>query len=268
MTVFVATHKQFDYPLPQGYQPLLVGADYNANPDHYLQDNQGENISAKNPQYCELTAVYWMWKNDQSDYVGLSHYRRYFSDQSVGKVIGGRNAMYLWLLIHGQTEPISEANLKQFANDYDWVVATPELNSLKSSWQQYSNGHYEKDLVLTRQIIAEQAPAYLMAFDLFMKRPAKMSPYNMFYTNREQFNQYCAWLFKILEEVERRVDMTGYDQYQQRLFGFLAERLLNVYLLHHQELKVKYLTVFNTGDSNRKKILRHLTNALKITKDV
>ena len=44
-----------------------------------LHDDEGENISDKNPMYCELTAQYWAWKNLDADYYGFCHYRRYFN---------------------------------------------------------------------------------------------------------------------------------------------------------------------------------------------
>ncbi len=80
MTVYVITHKKFDYvdQLPVGYIPMMVGANVNGVPSGYLADNTMKNISDKNPQYCELTGLYWMWKNSNSNKVGLAHYRRFF----------------------------------------------------------------------------------------------------------------------------------------------------------------------------------------------
>ena len=95
MTVYVITHKPFRYAdkLPSGYLPMMVGANSNANPDNYLADNTLENISDKNPYYCELTGLYWIWKNSASENVGLA-----LSTLFLQHSIGGRNAMYLYLL--------------------------------------------------------------------------------------------------------------------------------------------------------------------------
>ena len=79
MTIYVIAHKMFDYDLPKGYQPLFVGAEFNANQRGYQVDNTGENISSQNKEFNELTGLYWMWKNTNDEYIGLSHYRRYFS---------------------------------------------------------------------------------------------------------------------------------------------------------------------------------------------
>ena len=85
---------------------------------------------------------------------------------------------------------------------------------------------------------------------------------------KEKMDAYCEWLFDILFEVEKRTDMTGYTEYQKRLYGFLSERLLNVWLEKHKEYKIKYLTVFKTDDLSRRAVIRRITNRLGITKGI
>lgn len=43
------------------YLPIQVGAALHPALG-YVPDNTGYNISDKNPNYCELTALYWAWK--------------------------------------------------------------------------------------------------------------------------------------------------------------------------------------------------------------
>ena len=75
-TIFVACHKKCDTPKDAIYLPLHVGAE-GKDPIGFTPDNTGDNISSQNPIFCELTGLYWCWKNLQYDYLGLVHYRRY-----------------------------------------------------------------------------------------------------------------------------------------------------------------------------------------------
>ena len=86
--LIVATHKAAPMPNDPIYLPLLVGADFNSNPEGYVQDNTGTNISSLNSMYCELTGLFWAWKNLDADNIGLVHYRRFFKGQN-GEAITG-----------------------------------------------------------------------------------------------------------------------------------------------------------------------------------
>ncbi|WP_076459656.1 DUF4422 domain-containing protein [Limosilactobacillus caccae] len=267
MTVYVITHKEFNYAdkLPTGYVPMMVGANKNPNPLNYLTDNTMDNISDKNPEYCELTGLYWIWKNSKAKNVGLAHYRRFFYSKS----IGGRFAMYAYLILMGsRVKPASVDQLDGLLEDYDWVVAHPEDEGGKDLWTQFNKANHEIDMQNTRNVIAEKYPDYVDAFDKVMHSSSWMSPYNMFYSSKEKMDEYSAWLFDVLFEVEKRTDMTGYTDYQKRLYGFLSERLLNVWLEKHKEYKVKYLTVFKTDDLSRRAVIRRITNRLGITKGI
>lgn len=262
MSVYVITHKAFNFDLPNGYKVMLVGANKNKNPQNYLTDNTMDNISDKNSSYCELTGLYWLWKNSNDKNIGLVHYRRFFYKKS----IGGRNSMYLRLLLLGPVKPATKKQLDTLLNQYDWVVAHPEHEGNKNLWNQFVVFNHEKDLINTRNAIRKLYPEYLNDFDEVMHSSDMMSPYNMFYTTKRNMDEYCEWLFSILSFVESKTDMTGYTDYQKRLYGFLSERLLNVYLKHNKKFKIKYLTVFKTDDLDRKRVFKRLTNKLGITK--
>lgn len=255
MTMYVITHKAFDYPLPTGYTPILVGADKNANPNHYQPDNEGENISDKNPSYCELTGLYWLWKNANDEYIGISHYRRYFSKYPT------RGRMYLATIIKGEVAPVSLKKLDEIMQTTDWILSEPEQGGEGNVKQQFKNFHNANDLAITRQVISEFSPKVLSAFDQVMQQ-SQISFYNMFYTSKSEMDAYCEWLFKILFEVEKRTDIANYDQYQQRLYGFLSERLLNVWIKYRQ-VSVTYLAEYQTDELDRSYAIDRFKQKLK-----
>ena len=222
MAIYIAAHKAFAVPPEPGYVPLQVGAEGKESLG-YTPDNTGEHISAKNPHYCELTGVYWIWKNTADEYKGLVHYRRYF---------------------RGEKGRLTETEVKDLLSRYDVVLPRPEYLR-ESAYEEFClHSGYEKDLVSLRRAVEMVDSAVLPAYDRVMGGN-RLSLYNMLITSGEEYDAYCAWLFAVLEELEKTVDMTGYTPYQQRLYGFLSERLLNVWVAH-RGLRVKYLKVFNT----------------------
>lgn len=222
MAVYMAVHK--DVPLPQekGYVPLQVGADVHPRL-LYLGDNTGTHISAKNPHYCELTGLFWIWQNTRESYKGLVHYRRFFTCRG---------------------ELLSEEQIRCYLALHDIILPRPEPLR-ERAWQEFClhSGH-EKDLVLTRKAVELVSPEMLPAFDEVMAGRS-LHLYNMLIASAATFDAYCRWLFAVLTQVEQGVDMTGYTPYQQRLYGFLGERLLNVWVAHHG-LRVCALPVKNT----------------------
>ena len=69
--IIVATHKKYQMPEDQMYFPVQVGAEGKTKIEEYTQDNTGNNISLKNPYFCELTGLYWAWKNLEAENIGL-----------------------------------------------------------------------------------------------------------------------------------------------------------------------------------------------------
>ncbi len=77
--ILVTMHKPYRVPEDAMYLPIHVGAALHSKVLPGVQrDDEGDNISEKNPLYCELTGLYWAWKNLDADYVGIAHYRRHF----------------------------------------------------------------------------------------------------------------------------------------------------------------------------------------------
>lgn len=213
--IYVAAHKVFDVPKEKIYIPLHVG---HAGKEElgYQGDDTGDHISYKNANYCELTGIYWMWKNVNCDYIGLCHYRRYFVKD-------------------GQL--LTQAYVENILQQYDLILGNSSISPHGSVESHYDHQHYHKDLVTCRKVLTGICPEYVAAFDVCMQSNL-MNLGNMMIAKKQIFDDYCAWLFAVLEEVEKRTDLSTYDTYQARLYGFLSERLLRVWVMM-QELRVR-----------------------------
>lgn len=211
--IYVMAHKAFDVPEDKIYIPLQVGASLH-EPLGYLADNTGDHISGKNPNYSELTGLYWMWKNGPDcDITGMCHYRRYFLNEN--------------------EELLQASEYEEILKEYD-VIVTGRLvyPAGESIYGGYARKHHAKDLDLTREAVKEYYPEYLPSYDEVMNGNV-MYYANMMAADRKLMNRYAEWLFTILFEVEKHIDMTGYDDYDRRVFGFLAERLVMVWIRHN-----------------------------------
>lgn len=213
--IIVALHREYRTADDPMYFPLYVGgAFHRALP--YPGDDTGENISAKNPNYCELTGLYWAWKNLDSEYIGLCHYRRYFAKSSI--------------FAHDPWQRVLEySEAKKLLQKAPVILPLKRNYFIETNYSQYVHAHHEQDLAQTRRIIAEKYPQYLAAYDSEMKKTAGHR-FNMFIMRRDILNEYCGWLFDILFELERRLDISQYTEYDRRVFGFVAERLLDVWI--------------------------------------
>ncbi len=213
VTVIVAAHKPYAMPNDPLYLPLHVGAE-GKEPFGFAGDNTGENISDKNPTFCELTGLYWAWKNVDADYIGLAHYRRHF---------GGK----------GKGEPISrvltEAEAVRLLADKDGILPSKRKYYIENLYSHYVHTMHPEPLDITGAIIREKYPAYADAFEGLKKRTSAHM-FNMMILRKDHLDAYCTWLFDILFELERRVDASAYDAFHARFFGRVSELLLDVWL--------------------------------------
>lgn len=197
-------------PLRNFEQPIQVGASLAEKRIFNVCDDVGENISAKNRKYCELTALYWMWKHDISQYLGLSHYRRRFS--------------------------FSEEQLNRLLDsDVDFIVTMPIVN-FAGVKQQYILDHELSDWMIMLDVIHRNYPEYDRTA-LEVGNGNYYYGYNMFIARREVLDKYCRWLFTILEACENRIGDKP-DVYQNRYLGFLSERLLTIFIEQNPNLNV------------------------------
>lgn len=220
ITVAVVSHKLYRMPNDPVYLPLHVGAAL--HPDmlsDWAQDNTGENISSRNGKYSELTGLYWLWKNCDSDYIGLVHYRRHFASPSRKR----RTSKDRFDRVASGSE------LESLLHDVDIIVPRHRNYVIETIYSHYAHTFPVEHLNAARAIIAERCPGYLTAFDRVMKG-TKAHMFNMFVMRRDLLNEYCAWLFPILFELENRIDDSPYDAFNLRYSGRVSEMLLDVWL--------------------------------------
>ena len=207
-------------PKDEIYLPLHVGRE-GKDDLGYTGDNTGDNISLKNPSYCELTGLYWAWKNLEADYVGLAHYRRHFTvkSRSQQKKLGMMNSV----LTGEELEPL----LKK----YRILVPKKRNYYIETLYSHYEHTHYKEHLDITREIIAEMYPNYLEEFDKVMKQRGGYM-FNMYIMEKQLSDEYCQWLFSILFELENRLQDKEYSFFQGRFYGRVSEIIFNVWLMH------------------------------------
>lgn len=242
MGFYVVTHKKLKKIFPKGYKTIIVNSNVNKILGD-MYDNVGDNISSKNGSYCELTAIYWLWKNCNDSFIGIDHYRRFFIEK--GRYLTVQSA-------------------KKLIKDH--VIILPEKEKFRRNMSSlyYTSSGYKNDLKILRQVINRKYPEYIDDFDRFMQQH-EMYCYNMLVMNKKDYDQYCDWLFDILFETEEILNTQnrGFNNrkdYFKRIYGFMSERLLNVYVMHNDfkviELPVKF-------DGTKPNIVQRIYSKLK-----
>lgn len=223
--IYIMTHKKFPVPRVEGYFPMQVGKAGKEDLG-YLGDDTGDNISEKNHSFCELTGLYWAWKNITCDIIGLCHYRRYFLQPGAPQ-----DARILEKVMM----PLDyvEACLQQ----YDLILPISGMTREGSVLEHYRKNHCIADWEACGKVIEEKYPQYYQAF-LWNQDTNVMSLGNMVIGKKGILDEYCGWLFDILFELEKRIDLNGRDEYQARVFGFLSERLFRVWMMM-QRIKIR-----------------------------
>ncbi|WEV65980.1 MULTISPECIES: DUF4422 domain-containing protein [unclassified Bifidobacterium] len=244
--IFISSHKHVNAPQGECMQLVQVGAAH--APEHFEEmahhDDEGENISEKNPMYCELTTQYWAWKNVDADYYGFCHYRRYFDFSDVKHEENAYGEVMDSYIDQAALNKygINDETIQRIVPGYD-VITTPfgdlrriidQHKTPTAVWHAATQLH-DDDLKRMRDIIGKLQPEYLKDADTFLNGNSSCFC-NMFIMKKEIFFDYCEWIFPILEEFERETDMSKYSKEALRTPGHLAERLLNIYLLHHKRV--------------------------------
>lgn len=266
--ILVACHKPSVLPKNSLFLPVQVGSEIAAKQlENMEHDNNGENISSKNPAYCELTAQYWGWKNVQADYYGLCHYRRFLCFANVDMPKNVRNQY--------EAGAIDSFNLKKFgledetemrtvieAND----VVVGQLQEVSKLYTPHGNQNTAlkhwiahdraliniKDLEKMLDLLDGISPAVGKSTREYLNG-GKFLGFNCFVMKKALFDEMCAIEFKVLEELEKYVDLSTYNQQLARIFGFMGEIISSGYVYHlekQKSFKVKHvpLVYFNYTD--------------------
>lgn len=220
--IYVAAHKLFEQPQDEGYVAIQTGRAFREPLDGMLGDDTGLNISRLSDHFNEISALYWLRHNDDSPYVGLAHYRRFLAPRDIASEVGEHRIA-------------SSRDFSEFNEGIDVVVVEPHKFCLPDSTipetieAQYIRCHQHFDLSRMRAALREVSPASGEAFE-FVMRNTIFVPCSIFVARRKVIEAYVDWLFAVLMRLERMIPYHRYDSYQRRVFGFIAERMFNVWL--------------------------------------
>ena len=168
--ILISCHKPVELLKSNILIPIQVGCDLNQERfSNMLRDNEGENISSKNPMYCELTAQYWAWKNLEADYYGFFHYRRYlnFSEKRFPKDCWGNVVEDYLLKRTARQYGLTDETMRGLIENYDMIIS--EMKDVaqmpthdKSVYEQYKNGNslHSEDLDIVIDIVRKRYPEY------------------------------------------------------------------------------------------------------------
>ncbi|MCD8292021.1 MAG: DUF4422 domain-containing protein [Prevotella sp.] len=247
----VAYHKISPIISNEVFIPIQVGKSLNHNLDLHIQpDNEGDNISDKNDYYCELTALYWIWKNTTADYKGLCHYRRFFSTKKSIYYRLYKNLRFIQDIRHHlffAMPYIEYDDINSFQEDaykslqgidglldkYHIICSTDVLENRSNYWHFVLYGQDIMNLI--ERIIHKDYFAFYQEF----KNSINCTRFcfaNMTIMRNDLFDEYCNYLFGVLEKVEAMLIAEEWliDLHKERFFsrklGYFAEFLTNIFV--------------------------------------
>ena len=240
-----------DNPL---YIPVRCGAVYDDRENvDMLGDDTGDNISEKRESFCELTVMYWAWKNVKADYYGLCHYRRYLSFAEEELPVNGLNEIIMESMSKDTVDYLGfydETNLRKKIIKYDLICpssysiydVTPntKCKNIRENWEFFSPAYlnpYNHDFDLLLDLIKEYSPQYYKYALKYMNGKMFMG-FNCFIMRRELFNQMCEFMFPILFEFDKRINKDNYSSTQKRATGYAGEWLFSIWVTYNLNKKV------------------------------
>lgn len=223
--IFLCLHNFYSV-VPIMCTPIQCGTEIKPYVNGAIPDNIGENISEKNQEYCELTAQYYAWKNEVCDYYGFCHYRRFFCFDDrikktylpIGRLKEKQNVLFG-----------SETIITELCRNYEIILPRAEDMGISVAEHYRTSAFHDiKDLKLFLDILYEKYPELTDSAKAYLSQNRQYFC-NMFLMDWQHFNEYCGYLFGILEEFDRRKIRHGSFQ-ADRTDGYLGERFVGIYL--------------------------------------
>lgn len=257
LKIFVSHHKDWYIFHDNSFIPIHVWKKNSKKNLWILWDDTWNSISIKNSSYAELTAQYWVWKNydlTNIEYIWYCHYRRYFTTKFnfLNFIINNRDYLNSFWDFNTFYSNFSKTFLQKNNNSFisslekDFDVCLPKKARLwlfTTIKNHYSRHHLPVFRSLMRDVVVEIYPEYQQSF-LDTEKSKSMYTCNMFIMKKKFFYEYNEWLFTILFELEKRIKELNIKipSAQSRIYGFLWERLLNVWLSHkNRQNNINYI---------------------------
>lgn len=239
--IAVAYHKNSPIIKNECLLPIQVGKACSDIELNMQGDDTGDNISAKNFGYAELTAIYWLWKNSKADIKGLCHYRRYLDLNPDSEHKGEEIYEYPLDDAFSAEKFLSQLqiNKQEICNLLkDNVIITRKKEDLRT-WSKYTvKSHYAAEhhgehLEKALEIIKNDHPEYYQTAISLVNGTTSYYT-NVFIMDSKHYDEYCSWMFDILFKIEPTLNL--YDKTlapntkKARWAGFLGERLTAIYI--------------------------------------
>ena len=168
------------------YTPIHVGRKGKQDIG-YIGDDTADNISDRNDGYCELTGFYWIWKNVKADYLGLVHYRRYFTHKG----------LFCRSIDKKRMDILSRKDWENLLKYTDIVVADKRKYRIETNEEHYLHAHPREQFDVCKAVIQEKCPEYMNGWNIMMNRTwAHM--FNMFVMKKEYYHEFCQWWFDVM----------------------------------------------------------------------
>lgn len=226
-----------------------------------IGDDTGENISRKNREYCELTGLYWIWKNclncNEISHIGYMSYRRLFifNDALINAINDLDEVSYNGYILDKSREKIlhyvglDSSTVLSACSNYDCILPYKVnlkkfgINSVLHDYVEKIPGMHLNDILLLNDYIYNMNPELGAMFKEYLYSSYKYM-YQCFILRSNIFVEYCKFMFNILFNFEKQVNVDLYTINGKRTLAYLGEHLYGFYLsyiLNCPESKILHL---------------------------